>query len=374
MIGDFNGDGANDIAVLAWLDHQVYILYGSGDGSFMAPGAQSISSALFGVVGDFNEDGAADLAVSRSFNSLEGSAILLNTGGTQGSSLSSQNPSDAGNPIVFTAALSSTVKGADKPRSGKVRFKDGSVTLGSADVFQGQASLSVYNLSAGLHTISAVYSGDQNSFPTSLAPIMQNVRFLSSTSISSSADPSTAGQNVTLSATVSDSSLHLPTGTISFLDNGVLLASASLNGAGVATFNTSALSPGVHPIVAVYSGDSVLPASSSPMSLHLLSNQSTTTTSISVIGPEQSQGLGKKVIFTATVSTASGMPTGLVLFFDNTKLLKSVTLNNNALQAVISTSQLEIGRHLIVAAYVGDSNFGGSFSSPLIHYHSPRPR
>jgi hypothetical protein len=69
-VGDFNGDGAPDLAVADFGDNNVNILLGNGDGTFQAaipyadgtlnvPGSQNISLA----VGDFNADGHLDLAV-----------------------------------------------------------------------------------------------------------------------------------------------------------------------------------------------------------------------------------------------------------------------------------------------------------------------
>ena len=42
-----------------------------------------------------------------------------------------------------------------------------------------------------------------------------------------------------------------PTGTVNFLDNGTQIGTGTLN-AGVATFSTSSLTVGTHPITAVY--------------------------------------------------------------------------------------------------------------------------
>ena len=72
---DFNGDGAIDIAVTTWQD--VRILLGNGNGSFRTP--QSYSAGGYGIVaGDFNGDGHPDLATANPRQG--GAAILLNDG------------------------------------------------------------------------------------------------------------------------------------------------------------------------------------------------------------------------------------------------------------------------------------------------------
>ena len=72
------------------------------------------------------------------------------------------------------------------------------------------------------------------------------------TALASSLNPSTFGQSVTFTATVSGSS---PTGTVQFRDGATNLGSPVTASDGIATFTTSTLAVGSHPITAVYSGD-----------------------------------------------------------------------------------------------------------------------
>jgi len=74
----------------------------------------------------------------------------------------------------------------------------------------------------------------------------------------SSLNPSRHGQAVTFTATVTASApgLGLPTGTITFKDKNKTLGTATLSSAGQATFTTSTLSNGSHPITAAYGGSS----------------------------------------------------------------------------------------------------------------------
>ena len=82
------------------------------------------------------------------------------------------------------------------------------------------------------------------------------------TSTVSSANPSTFGQAVTLTATVSGSG-GPPTGTVTFKSGATTLGSSALNGSGQATFTTSSLSVGSHSITAIYSGNASFTASTS---------------------------------------------------------------------------------------------------------------
>ena len=66
-VGDFNGDGKQDLATVNWVSDSVAILLGDGTGSFGAPTDFTVGDTPRSVaVGDFNGDGRQDLAVARS--------------------------------------------------------------------------------------------------------------------------------------------------------------------------------------------------------------------------------------------------------------------------------------------------------------------
>jgi hypothetical protein len=84
------------------------------------------------------------------------------------------------------------------------------------------------------------------------------------TTLTSSANPSLVGQAVTFTATVKViGGGGTPTGTVTFKDGTATLGTGTLNGSGQATFTTSSLALGTHPITAVYGGDGSLAPSTS---------------------------------------------------------------------------------------------------------------
>ena len=85
----------------------------------------------------------------------------------------------------------------------------------------------------------------------------------SSASILSSANPSTPGQSVTFTATVTGSG-GTPSGTVTFKDGTTTLGTGALSG-GSATYATTSLALGPHSITAVYPGDSTFGGSTSPV-------------------------------------------------------------------------------------------------------------
>ena len=66
-VGDFNGDGIQDLAVANFVSANVSVLLGNGDGSFQAAQDFGVGRSPNSVaVGDVNGDGRPDLAVANS--------------------------------------------------------------------------------------------------------------------------------------------------------------------------------------------------------------------------------------------------------------------------------------------------------------------
>ena len=97
----------------------------------------------------------------------------------------------------------------------------------------------------------------------------------------SSANPSVFGESVTFTATVTANApgSGIPTGTVTFLDGSTTLGTGTLNGSGIATFSTSALTVGSHSITVVYGGDTDFTTSTSS-ALTQVVNQDATTSAV----------------------------------------------------------------------------------------------
>jgi len=76
-----------------------------------------------------------------------------------------------------------------------------------------------------------------------------------STSLTASASSVALGSALTLASTVAPQIGGVPTGTVTFLDNGNAIGTTALNQSGTASFNTSSLAIGTHAFTALYSGD-----------------------------------------------------------------------------------------------------------------------
>jgi hypothetical protein len=97
----------------------------------------------------------------------------------------------------------------------------------------------------------------------------------STTALLSSINPANVGQAVTFTATVTGSG-GTPTGTVTFKDGAATLGTGALNAAGNATFATSSLALGTHPVTAVYGGDATYTGSTSSIVSEVISPLSMT--------------------------------------------------------------------------------------------------
>jgi hypothetical protein len=278
---------------------------------------------------------------------------------------SSQNPSVFGQTVTFTATVSPMMGGGTP--TGTVTFLDGGGPIGAATLSGGVATFTTSSLSVGSHSITAAYGGN-NPFNPSTGSLTGNPQVVNksntTTSVTSSQNPSTFGQSVTFTATVTPVAPGggTPTGTVTFLDGGSPIGTATLSG-GQATFTTSALATGSHTITTSYGGDANFNGSTGSLTGNpqVVTGKTNTTTSVtSSVNPSV---FGQTVTFTATVSPTSGggTPTGTVTFLDGGSPIGTATLSGG--QATFSTSALAAGSHTITTSYGGDANFNGSTGS-----------
>jgi len=185
------------------------------------------------------------------------------------------------------------------------------------------------------------------------------------TVVASSLNPSTYGQSVILTATVTSSNGTPATGKVAF-DNGTKsLGTATLSG-GVATITTSTLPGGTLTITASYEGDTTHLKSKSSALTQVVDQATSTTVVVSSLNPSTT---GKVVKFTATVTSPTTTPTGTVTLMDGSTVLGTLTLARG--KASDSTSTLSVGSHNITAVYVGNADCAASTSAVLLQTVNP---
>lgn len=181
-----------------------------------------------------------------------------------------------GAPLTLTAVISAANRGSLAPAAGAgiatVTFQDGANIIPGTVTYSTSngtliATLTTSNLTAALHLITAVYSGNSQFVKSIAAPMKQVVLdAVTSTSLSSSTTTTPQGQLVTLTAVIGiiGAGAGLPTAgsataNVKFMEGSIVLTGtvkySVVNGKLVATLTTTSLKPGAHSIKAVYSGD-----------------------------------------------------------------------------------------------------------------------
>ena len=178
--------------------------------------------------------------------------------------------------------------------------------------------------------------------------------------LTSSLNPSTYGNNITFTATLSTIS-GTPTGSVQFKDGNTVLGIRTVSASGTSSYSTSGLSVGIHSITAVYEPTGIFIATTANLS-QVVNGDATTTTVTSSLNPSN---YSQPVTFTATVIAVSGTPAGSVSFASDGIPLGSVPLNASGI-AQVTTSSLtanDLGttaNHEIVATFVPGTGFAAS--------------
>lgn len=331
-----------------------------------------------GLAGTFN--GLADAAVfslaGRTFriNYTAAGVTLTRVQGTTTATLGASTTTPVfGQPVTLTATVTGFPTGGAAP-TGTVTFREGGTTLGTGTLnAAGQATVTLSNLSTGVHTIDAVYAGDAEYTGSTTASVAITVaRASTTTTLVVTPNPATLGNAVTFTATVAAVApgVGTPTGTVTFRDGGTSVGTGTLNAAGQATFTTSALTSVTHVLDAVYAGDGNFLGSTSAAVSLLVSSGITTTVLTTSPNPV---GLNQALILTATVAAAppgGGVPTGTVTFmaYPDSSLQGGTTLGTATLAngvATLAVANLPGGCRVLVASYSGSANFQASTSAPV---------
>jgi hypothetical protein len=374
VLADVNGDGNPDILVgnncpSTCTDGSSFgILFGKGDGAFQqvvtyaVPNTPVVSIA----VGDLNGDGKPDLAVVG--NGVE---VWLNAGG--GIFQLSSAYAVTGN----TAQVLLT----DLDGDGKLDLMGINLTSSTTDTRLGNGDgtfQAIRTFALGGKKISwgaiADLNGDgrpdlvsanwcRPSCPDEegAVGILLNVASSPNTTtstLSSSLNPSVYGQRVTFTAKITSNSGPMPTGKVIFMSSGQSIGSATLNANGIATLSRSNLNASTYALTAAYLGDANNLKSQSPILSQIVEPATTKAALTSSPNPSTS---GQAVTFTAKITSPTTTPTGSVTFQVGKTVLGTVQLS--AGKATFTTSSLPLGSSVVTVIYERNSNIKGSWAS-----------
>ncbi|WP_432046490.1 Ig-like domain repeat protein [Streptomyces asiaticus] len=274
---------------------------------------------------------------------------------------SAPNPSVFGQVVTFTATVTPLGPSQFTP-TGSVTFAigDGPTLTGTVGA-GGIATVTTGALPTGTHTVTATYGGDTNFTGSSGITAHAVVKASTTTAVTSSPDPSSSGQTVTITArvTASPPGAVVPTGTVTFVVGGVggLTLTRTLDATGTATVTTSSLGVGVHSITAVYEGDTRTNPSSGT-DTHIVT-QASTTTAVNVSPAISVFGQAVTISATVTGPPGAGTPTGTVTFTISGRPTVTIPLDASGV-ATLTTTDLAVGAHSITAVYNGAPGVPGS--------------
>jgi hypothetical protein len=320
--------------------------------------------------------------------------------------LSVSSTARAGTPLFdatqTTLAIGSTSANVGDPITFSVSVRDlagnaaplGTVTLsyGTSSVFatlslqpasgdSSTATATVTTLPAGRLSIVATYtSSNELAWSTSSspaqtisigAPLVHNTV---TTLTTSPASPVALGQPVTLTAhvAVGDGSGIVPTGTVTFRDNGVGLTPISqpLDANGNATLTVYDFGGGSHTLDALYSGDTLASASASPpVTLQVQSQPATSVVQITAWANPNPAYADEHVTFSAHVvqsGTATPPPAGGVVTFrsDQGTIYGTAIADGNGDASLLYTGGLTPGTVTVTASYDGSQVAGNPGGTP----------
>ena len=260
------------------------------------------------------------------------------------------NTSTYGSSVTFTATVTPSTA------TGTVNFMEGTTLLGSGTLSGGIATTSTTALTAGSHSITAVYGGDAN-FATSTSSTLSQTVNQVPTTMSISAPAVTYNANGIVTVTVTSSVSSAVTGSVSLSVDGAAATTQTLSNGSASFTITSpsvAASPG-HTLSASYAAQGNFGASSGTGNLTV--NPMPTTMSISA--PAIAYGANGTV--TVTMTPAIPLPTGNVSLKVDGGIATLQALSGGVATFVVTSPSY--GNHTLDASYVAQGNFGASQAS-----------
>lgn len=259
-----------------------------------------------------------------------------------GNSICSNTPTDGGNIFLDPQFVSAP--------TGDFRVNPGSPVIGAGDVTV--TPLPPADLAGkNRFTCGKVDIGAYEFHP---APPIQ---------LTSSNNPAYGGTNVTFGAQLTGN-CNVPTGSITFLDSTTPFGTAALDGSAYASYSTTALTVGDHPITAAYPGDFNFESSTGSLTQTVTGDPSATSLVVSPNPAPAFTSISMTATVTTPVQTIYGRPTGSVVFTANGVTIATASLSASG-SATATVSTLGAGTYSIVATYSADVHFAASASTPV---------
>jgi Uncharacterized protein conserved in bacteria len=282
----------------------------------------------------------------------DGNDVVLTTVGATATTLTQSSATTSfGDPFTVAASVTSD---ADTP-PGEVIFYDGSETLAIVPVHNGTATWTTSDRGTGTHNITAIYQPSHFYFGSTSTVVTHQVQARATTTAlgTSSASPR-YGDAVTFTATVAPGPFTaLAGGTVTFEADGAALGTVPVVN-GSASIVTSALTAGVHPIVAKYSGDAnFTPSASSGLGQTVAMARTEVNADLLPNAPTGGQIVARVVVRVPDHPSLTAL--GRVTVSENGGVIAEQLLAGG--EATVALPGLAVGPHHLVVSFSGDSNF-----------------
>lgn len=277
-------------------------------------------------------------------------------------------------PATLQAAVVVLAPGTGTPVGEAVFLVDGGAIGRVALDGGGRAQLALPDLEPGGHAVTVQFAGGVAHQASSAAPqSIAVVPAASSTLLDVAPSPSTWGQSVALLAVVEtlDPALGMPAGSVRFLDGDQVLGERSLDAAGRALLVVDDLAGGTHTLSVAYLGEPRVLASGSAPRVHAVQPAAATLAFGSTPDPSL-PGTPVRLEAVVTGPRPGVAATGTVVFLDDQQLLGGVPLDAQG-RAVLETTTLAPGSHVLQASYSGSSDLAPASAAILHTVVAPDP-
>jgi hypothetical protein len=327
-VGDFNGDGNLDLAVTTYLEGDVVILLGNGDGTFVVPETNLAAGGDASSVqaGDFTENDILDLAVANCCTLTSNLTILMGNG-------------DGG----FAPTASSIDTGSNPTNPAIADFNaDGVPDL--AQAWPGQEGVGGASLVGGVTIL--LGDGDGTFTPTlTSAPAGYNPQWTASGDFNGDGLPDLAVAN--LGEGASDQA-----GSVT-----VLLDESQSAAANVTAVAVQPTASGMHQVVAMYSGDANYAPSASVATV-VSAALGTPTVTITPASSSITTSEGLTLTVAVTGPTGEPTPAGTVTLQEVSNYNSGpTTLSNGSATFNIPAGTLPAGVFSFSASYSGNADY-----------------
>lgn len=174
---------------------------------------------------------------------------------------SSLNPATAFSTVSFTARL--VVNGGSSGAGNTILLRINGQVINLTTDATGTASYIISTLTPNSYPVAVNFAATSNLLGSSASLTEVVTDAPTSVSLTGTPNPGYLGQPVTLAATVSSQTAHVPSGTVVFYEGSASLGSAQVAANGTANLSATFSTLGMHDIVAAYSGDTDFSSSNS---------------------------------------------------------------------------------------------------------------